>query len=458
MLGWARLSPRLLLLASAGALSSAWLLLQLRRRQQRCWQGKISMATSGSDGDDEGEEVPEEFLDPITFACMADPVLLCGTGQVYCLRSLRAWLQTGSRTCPKTNMTMRDVEVVRLPFLRSRIAAWRAEHGLEPLPALDPTLQEVQMMGAGRRRLLADLRCGDAYTRGLAAGVLNDLLIEWGPDYTPEQQAIMEAVLLDLVWLLRQGDPFGSGVAAAALAQYNRPGQVPFLAAVAAMPAVALLWSPHSYGQHSAARLLSTLARASPAMPDVLVEAGAVRGLLQQLDLRQPFPYSRCSAAAALEALCACDAGRDEVRAGGGVALLKALLLQAEEDAGEAAGPGAGTERLVRFDKRDAAGCLLALHLSPEEAAAEPAVQWGTLLELSNCSHAWLKGEVPEPTQGYSQQELAAGLHRLALGEEQPEAEGGAQAAGEQQAGRAAAGAGAGAGDEAGAAHGDQEN
>lgn len=57
---------------------------------------------------------------------------------------------------------------------------------------------------------------------------------------------------------------------------------------------------------------------------------------------RQPFPYSRCSAAAALEALCACDAGRDEVRAGGGVALLKALLLQAEEDAGEAAGPGAG--------------------------------------------------------------------------------------------------------------------
>lgn len=60
-----------------------------------------------------------------------------------------------------------------------------------------------------------------------------------------------------------------------------------FLAAVAAIPAVALLWSPHSYGQHSAARLLANLARASPAMPDVLVEAGAARGLLQQLDLRR---------------------------------------------------------------------------------------------------------------------------------------------------------------------------
>ena len=30
---------------------------------------------------------------------------------------------------------------------------------------------------------------------------------------------VAQAVLLDLVWLLRQGDPFGSGVAAAALAQ-----------------------------------------------------------------------------------------------------------------------------------------------------------------------------------------------------------------------------------------------
>jgi len=52
----------------------------------------------------------QEFLDPITFSCIQDPVLLCGTGQIYDLRSLRAWLATGSRTCPKTNMAMRDVE------------------------------------------------------------------------------------------------------------------------------------------------------------------------------------------------------------------------------------------------------------------------------------------------------------------------------------------------------------
>ncbi|KAL4441278.1 hypothetical protein ABPG77_011515 [Micractinium sp. CCAP 211/92] len=414
------------------------------------------MASTGSIAEEEVEEVPEEFMDPISFACMEDPVLLCGTGQVYCLRSLRAWLQTGSRTCPKTNMAMRDVEVVRLPSLRSRIASWRAQHGLEPLPPLDPAPAEVQAAGPWVARLLLDLRCGDAYNRGLAAGVLNDLLITWGPQPTPAQVAIMEAVLLDLVWLLRQGDPFGSGVAAAALSQYERPEQVAFLAAVAAMPAVALLWSPHSYGQHSAARLLSNLARAFPAMPDVLVEAGAVRGLLQQLDLRQPFPYSRCSAAAALAALCASDTGRDEVRAGGGVALLKALVLQSEATASATAEPGAGTELLVRFDKRDAAGCLLALDISPEEAAAEPAVERRTLLALHHCSHAWLKGEVAEPGQGYSEQELAAGLNRLALGvvhEADEAAEAGGEAAEQPQAARAEAGEGAGAG--AGAGGGD---
>lgn len=54
------------------------------------------------------------------------------------------------------------------------------------------------------------------------------------------------------------------------------------------------------------------------------------------LPCRQPFPYSRCCAAAALAGLCACDAGREEVRAGGGVALLKAMALQ--QDAGEGGG------------------------------------------------------------------------------------------------------------------------
>lgn len=365
--------PRTAALACAGGLASAWLLLALVRQRQRRRDGSMP----GSSGGEE-EEVPEEFVDPITFSCMADPALLCGTGQVYCLRSLRAWLATGSRTCPKTNMKMRDVEVVRLPSLRSRIASWRSEHGLPPLPPLDPPPEVAQAAGgAGLARILQDLRSGDVYKRGVAAGGMNDVIIDWGREpHMAERQEIMEAVLLDLVWLLRQGDPYGASVAAAALSQYDQPQQVAFLAAVAAIPAVALLWSPHSYGQHSTARLLARLAGATPSMPDVLVEAGAARGLLQQLDLRQPFPYSRCSAAAALSALCACSAGQEEVRAGGGLALLKALVLQEEPDTIQG-------EVLVRFDQRDAASCLLALELTEEEAAQEPAVDHSMLLLLS---------------------------------------------------------------------------
>lgn len=59
----------------------------------------------------EGQEVPEEFICPITFSVMDDPVCLCGTGQVYNYTSLRAWLCTGQRKCPKTNMALVDLEV-----------------------------------------------------------------------------------------------------------------------------------------------------------------------------------------------------------------------------------------------------------------------------------------------------------------------------------------------------------
>ena len=196
---------------------------------------------------------------------------------------------------------------------------------------------------------------------------------------------------------MRQGDAYGSGVSAAALAQYEAADQVAFLAAVAACPAVALLWSPHPYAQHSAARLLSHLVRASSAMPALLVEAGAVRGLLPQLDLQRPFAYNRCSAAATLAGLCRCAVGREEVRGGGGVALLKALVARGE-----------GLPPDKRFEQRDAAGALLVLRLSPEEAAAAPATPPALLRRLAFCSHSWLLGRAAAPTEGYSPEEAAA--------------------------------------------------
>lgn len=124
---------------------------------------------------------------------MQDPVLLCGSGQQYCLRSLRTWLATGARICPKSNRVLRDVEVVRLPSVRSRIAAWRAQHGLPPLPPLDPPAEVLRAAGPAVAGILSRLRCGDLYRQGLAAGELNDLLIQWGREpRTPARLAVME--------------------------------------------------------------------------------------------------------------------------------------------------------------------------------------------------------------------------------------------------------------------------
>lgn len=231
-------------------------------------------------------------------------------------------------------------------------------------------------------------------------------------------------MLLDLVWLMRHGDAYGAGVAAAALAQYDSPDQLGFLAAVAAMPAVLLLISPHSYGKHSAARLLAGLAHVAPAVPEALTEAGAVAGLLPQLDLSLPFPYQRASASAALAGLCQCPTARAEARAGGAVRLLKQLVLEVE--------PVGGSSD-VRFSQRDAAACLLALGLEAQEADTEPAVSLDALLRYSSCSHAWLRCEVDQPTDGYASFEEAPAA--AAAGE----APGGAAAAAVDDAGGPAA-------------------
>lgn len=65
----------------------------------------------------------QEFQCPISLGSIQDPVLLCGSGQLYCLESLRSWLATGSRTCPKSNIALRDVQVMCLHWL-AQSAAW----------------------------------------------------------------------------------------------------------------------------------------------------------------------------------------------------------------------------------------------------------------------------------------------------------------------------------------------
>ena len=78
---------------------------------------------------------------------------------------------------------------------------------------------------------------------------------------------------------------------------------------------------------------------------------------------------------------------------------------------------GHGSEQLLRFEKRDAADCLLALRLSAEEAGQEPGVELASLRHFRHCSNAWLMGRVAAPTEGYDAEEVADGEPQLAAGE-----------------------------------------
>lgn len=85
------------------------------------------------------------------------------------------------------------LQVVRLPTVRSRIAAWREAAALPPLPPLDPPAAVLQEAGEEVPAIVADLRCGDVHKRGLAAGRLNNLLIGWGREEPrPEREQVCE--------------------------------------------------------------------------------------------------------------------------------------------------------------------------------------------------------------------------------------------------------------------------
>ncbi|GIL64421.1 hypothetical protein Vafri_18351 [Volvox africanus] len=255
-------------------------------------------------------DVPDEFKDPISFSVMLDPVVLCATGQVYEYTSLRNWFQTGNRLCPKTNIEVLDVQVVRLPWLKARIHEWLTQHGRPTPPQRDPTecLARLHSSLAG---WVHAIRNDTGEKRSTALADLYELLRQWEdstvepteddqvmaataagrPCSSAAYAAAMErlhryvrgAVMDEAVWLLRHGNPYLQGVAASILAYCDSPGEVSWLAAVAAVPAVSLCMSQNRYTSQAATRLLYNLARGGQVARRVLVGAGAVTALIAVL-------------------------------------------------------------------------------------------------------------------------------------------------------------------------------
>ena len=90
----------------------------------KCLQ-KIQWARfGGKESDGFVDDIPEEYLCPITYDLMVNPVK-CGDGFVYEETAITEWLMTRKNTSPMTNLEINDNNLVPCNELRLRIDQFR---------------------------------------------------------------------------------------------------------------------------------------------------------------------------------------------------------------------------------------------------------------------------------------------------------------------------------------------
>ena len=72
-------------------------------------------------------EYPENFLCPITYDIMVDPVS-AKDGHTYERSAIQRWFDQGKRSSPVTNAVMRSTDLVPNHFVKSEISAWRDQN------------------------------------------------------------------------------------------------------------------------------------------------------------------------------------------------------------------------------------------------------------------------------------------------------------------------------------------
>ncbi|KAJ7298169.1 hypothetical protein O6H91_Y013200 [Diphasiastrum complanatum] len=91
------------------------------KRDQRSSEARIEKPNSPN--------VPNDFRCPISLELMKDPVIVA-TGQTYERACIQKWLDTGHRTCPKTQQVLRHIILTPNYVLRSLIGQWCETHGV----------------------------------------------------------------------------------------------------------------------------------------------------------------------------------------------------------------------------------------------------------------------------------------------------------------------------------------
>mmetsp|Transcript_12310 Transcript_12310/g.26571 ORF Transcript_12310/g.26571 Transcript_12310/m.26571 type:complete len:628 (-) Transcript_12310:726-2609(-) len=339
--------------------------------------------------------IPDEYKDPISFAIIKEPVLLCATGQVYCYHTLRSWFMTGNRICPKTNIEVLDAQIARLPWLKQQIHSWMRAHGMN-VPAAEDPMEELRAINPLLPTWIVDIRGDTGAKRTRATADLYEMLRQWealhgtGAEALEQHRLVREAVMDDMVWLIRYGDPYLQGVAASVLAYCDTPEEVQWLAAVAAVPAVLLCLSPNHYTSQAATRMLYNISRAGDVARRTIKVSGGVLSLLKIISTeRSEYGYCRDRAAATLAVLSKDPEVKVYLRSHA-LQPLKTMLLGSDD----------------RWEKRDAATALLKLQYTQEELGTDITIE--RLCEYWWCSRAWLEGGAAAPNEGYTEEELQA--------------------------------------------------
>ena len=76
------------------------------------------------------QDIPEEFLCPITQELMINP-LMSRTGINYEKNAIMEWISKHNNTCPMTRLPLRAKDLVHNRKLQSQICMWCAANGME---------------------------------------------------------------------------------------------------------------------------------------------------------------------------------------------------------------------------------------------------------------------------------------------------------------------------------------
>jgi hypothetical protein len=76
------------------------------------------------------QDIPEEFLCPITQELMINP-LMSRTGINYEKSAIMEWISKHNHTCPMTRLPLRACDLVHNRKLQSKICTWCAANGMQ---------------------------------------------------------------------------------------------------------------------------------------------------------------------------------------------------------------------------------------------------------------------------------------------------------------------------------------